>query len=342
MNFAAPIQEVWSDYTIEMWVKIPTASGQRDLFTMRPSAAGGTPAIILCSVLDGAPYFFTRQISGGQTAFAQASTRIDDNTWHHLAYTRQGGSLKVYIDGVLGAEANGGFTADIVFTFQGVSEIYEDGTYDELKVWDFARTDFTNQTETLIGDEPGLIAYYPFDDATGLVVQDASTGLNDGALINFISNNDQQWVVSGPFPEILPPSAITSAATDITGSSVTLNGDVTSIGSTAVLERGWVYAVTTINADPEIGGTGVTKVAEGGTSLGVFSQTISLLNPVSSYAFKAYATNAVGTTYGVIDSFTTLKEDQTISFNPFTGQTYGDGDINLGGHSDLSNAGNIY
>jgi alpha-tubulin suppressor-like RCC1 family protein len=102
------------------------------------------------------------------------------------------------------------------------------------------------------------------------------------------------------------PTVAAPTSTNIATNSATLGGNVTSDSNLAITERGVVYALTSVNASPAIGGTGVTKVTASGTT-GAFTVTASSLSALSSYSFKAYATNALGTTYtNPVASFSTL------------------------------------
>src|SRR5207237_5470128 len=64
----------------------------------------------------------------------------------------------------------------------------------------------------------------------------------------------------------------------------------------AVTARGIVSSVNSTNGTPTIGGTGVTKVTSG-SGLGIFTANVSGLTIGGTYAYRAYATNAVGTFY---------------------------------------------
>jgi hypothetical protein len=98
-------------------------------------------------------------------------------------------------------------------------------------------------------------------------------------------------------------TAVTNtAASSITASSVLLGGNVTTDGSPANTERGFIYSTT--DATPTIA-EGATKVAIG-SGAGSFSQTISGLSGAQLYYYNAYATNTLGTVYGTASSFTTL------------------------------------
>jgi hypothetical protein len=92
------------------------------------------------------------------------------------------------------------------------------------------------------------------------------------------------------------PAVDTPAASNITGAGATLGGTVEGDGGTAVTERGIVYSLNSTNADPTIGGSGVTKVVSG-SGTGLFSANVTGLTLGATYAYRAYATNAVGTFY---------------------------------------------
>ena len=94
-------------------------------------------------------------------------------------------------------------------------------------------------------------------------------------------------------------------AANITRTSASLGGDVTKDGGQPVTSRGVVFAVTSANGNPEIGGTGVTSVEGTGTT-GVFSLNVSGLQPATDYSFKAYAVNSLGTGYSAVGAFKTL------------------------------------
>lgn len=131
----------------------------------------------------------------------------------------------------------------------------------------------------------------------------------------------------------LLPTVTTPTQTAIIASSATLGGNVTNDGGSAITERGVVFSITTTNADPLIGGTGVTKVTSTGTT-GVFTVNANGLTPGTGYSFKAYATNSVGTAYTTpASTFTTLVAV------PLTGtKTVGTG----GDYASLTNAGGLF
>lgn len=89
--------------------------------------------------------------------------------------------------------------------------------------------------------------------------------------------------------------------------SAGFSGTVTSVGSCpAITNRGFVYAVTSDNATPTIGGTGVTDIPEGGTTATTFNNTPNNLLPSTQYSYRSYVLNGAAITYGAVVDFTTL------------------------------------
>lgn len=126
--------------------------------------------------------------------------------------------------------------------------------------------------------------------ATGRVQGSKSTGLLRQTSVFDLSIN--------------APTVASPTSADITASSATLGGDVTSGGGSAITERGVIYSLTSVSNDPQIGGLGVTKITTSGTT-GVFTVNVSGLAPAGSYSFKAYAINSAGVAFTSTATFTT-------------------------------------
>lgn len=107
------------------------------------------------------------------------------------------------------------------------------------------------------------------------------------------------------------PLVSSPTATSVTNNSATLGGDVTSDGGSAITERGTVWATAT--------GVAITdnKLAEGGTTTGVFSHSRTGLPSGVQIFYKAYATNAAGTTLSTEASFYTLSDEPTTHVTGF-------------------------
>ncbi len=102
-----------------------------------------------------------------------------------------------------------------------------------------------------------------------------------------------------------PPTVTAPTAANITGTSATLGGNVTSAGTNPVSACGMVFSPSVANGFPQIGGTGVTAVPSAGTT-GVFAVSAVNLSAGTTYTYAAYATSVAGTSYSGFGDFTTL------------------------------------
>jgi hypothetical protein len=109
------------------------------------------------------------------------------------------------------------------------------------------------------------------------------------------------------------PVLTTPTSASLTTTTATLGGNVTADGGISITARGVVYAVTATNATPQLGGTGVINVGGTGTT-GVFTVNATGLTASTAYSYAAYATNAAGTAYTSVGTFTTADPTPTLTF----------------------------
>ncbi len=95
------------------------------------------------------------------------------------------------------------------------------------------------------------------------------------------------------------PAVTTGASSAVTATTATVAGSITDQGCSPVTSYGIEYS----SASGFPNGTG-TQVASSNLSSGNFSVGLSGLAPNTRYYYKAYATNAGGTTYGSQQAFT--------------------------------------
>jgi hypothetical protein len=159
--------------TIEAWVKTTTA-------TNGVVANWGQP--------------FTNQRSGlivvgnhiyyvGENNDLSGSINISDGSWHHIAATFDGTTLKLYVDGVLDGSSTKSFNTTGTTLRIGQrslgdagSELFN-GTIEELRIWNVARTQaqlLANRFAEIPANSTGLVAYYKMNETTGLSLTDAS------------------------------------------------------------------------------------------------------------------------------------------------------------------------
>jgi hypothetical protein len=147
------------------------------------------------------------------------------------------------------------------------------------------------------------------------------------------SDNEQGFRVAS-MAELFSPTLTDPSAANMTARSSTLGGAVADDGGDVITERGVVYALTATNANPEIGGNGVIKVAATGT-IGAFTVEITGLLGITNYSFKAYAINAQGTSYTPVGTFDTLVSTPIETWrNQYFGST-----ANTGAGADSASAG---
>jgi uncharacterized protein (TIGR02145 family) len=110
------------------------------------------------------------------------------------------------------------------------------------------------------------------------------------------------------------PVITTTAVSNITATTATSGGNITSEGSSTVISRGvcWSTGTTPTIAD--------SKTADG-AGAGSFPSNITSLNGGTIYYVRAYATNEVGTGYGMAMSFTTLGQIPTATSQAATNIT---------------------
>ena len=102
------------------------------------------------------------------------------------------------------------------------------------------------------------------------------------------------------------PTVTTAAVTNITSTTATSGGNITSDGGSPITVRGVCWATT---QNPTAAGSHTTD----GTGTGSFTSNITGLSPNTLYYVRAYATNAIGTAYGNEVSFTTAAVIPTLT-----------------------------
>ena len=110
------------------------------------------------------------------------------------------------------------------------------------------------------------------------------------------------------------PGLSTTPVTDITATSATSGGTITSDGGAAISVRGICWSTT---ANPS---TSDSKTSDG-DGTGQFVSSMTGLTAGSTYHVRAYATNSIGTAYGDDVEFATTGSAPTATTNPATSIT---------------------
>lgn len=102
----------------------------------------------------------------------------------------------------------------------------------------------------------------------------------------------------------ISPSITTKDAESVTTNSAVLKGELKESGGEDVTAHGFVYSKS---ENPMLlAGTVLHCPFAAGVSLGTFETTLSGLESNTTYYFCAFATNSVGTSYGIVSNFTTV------------------------------------
>ncbi|MBR5983282.1 MAG: hypothetical protein IK025_06125 [Bacteroidales bacterium] len=134
------------------------------------------------------------------------------------------------------------------------------------------------------------------------------------------------------------PTVQTGSATNITLDGVTLSGNVTADGGSTVTDRGFMYGISSSN---------LTQSAQSESGTGSYTKNITGLDASTTYYYKAYATNAAGTSYGQVKQFTTSSPNtptvQTVSAENITSTgAILSGNVTADGGSTVTDRGFIY
>jgi len=142
------------------------------------------------------------------------------------------------------------------------------------------------------------------------------TGLTTGSTYTFEvkarngGNTETAYGATASGTPVASPVVTTQAASSVTTTTATGNGNITATNGVAPTVRGiihWPYN----NTDQIITDAIVTNVSENGSpyfTTGTFTRSLSGLSVNTRYNARAYATNSIGTGYGVRVDFWTLAD----------------------------------
>jgi hypothetical protein len=148
-------------------------------------------------------------------------------TWTHLAFVNDGTQSTVYINGVPNGTIPGGFgsptgqplTLGIAKNTSGPDTQPFAGGIDEVRIWNTqqsASAILNNMDSTLLGNEPGLVGQFSFNDGnagadnTGMTAAfDNTANMNDGVLTNLAMTGTTSNLVSHPLTGVPLPIRLT-------------------------------------------------------------------------------------------------------------------------------------
>ena len=169
---------VSGDFTIECWLNFNsyrTSGANSRVFCMKP---GGNTADNLQLIVDMGTPGIAGSVSIWTNAYtAQASTPIDDDSWHHIAVTRESGTVKIYIDGTLEGSGSNSTT----FDFSGHKIGTRDETADTASKFTGSIADFRTVVGTAVYTSNFTPPTAPLTDVTNTLalVRGTNAGIID-------------------------------------------------------------------------------------------------------------------------------------------------------------------
>lgn len=209
-----PALDGFADFTVEFWMQTPLGLNQGLVNKYRHASPSNADDAFSLRVFP--PGVVRVQLAAGATTSGpiDGGVIVADGHWHHVALTRSGTSVSVFVDGI----------PDLTFSFAGVLNAtttplafgalldaadsplrFLGGRIDEIRIWNVHRTSLEIQQGMLaglLGTESGLVGYWRLDEASGQIVGDSSGSGAIGSLgfDGSSSGDDPAWAVAFPTP----------------------------------------------------------------------------------------------------------------------------------------------
>ena len=235
-------------------------------------------------------------------------------SWTHIAVVYENRQPKLYINGVLvkvgltssktyvhpslGYDGYPDYTSTSGFG-TGMTGSHYKGLIDAIRISDTVRYDGDFTPSISLSKDAHTIGLFNFNEGSGNIANDESVNENNGVIYG------ATWSTDVP----AKPHVVTSGATNITGVSSTLNGEVNPNGlsTTVKFDYGTTisYGKSIVVSQNSI--TGITNIN--------VNANITGLIPNTTYHYRVEATNNIGTTYGVDSTFITNEQNYSLSFD---------------------------
>ncbi|MFF4223390.1 LamG-like jellyroll fold domain-containing protein [Streptomyces abikoensis] len=210
------------DFTVEFWAR-RTAHGRQEFLLGHGDEAGSPRNSLHIGFREDNRFTFALYAEDLNT-----DVRTEDTAWHHYACVYEHAALRqtVYRDG----EPAGSRTMDGGYTGTGallLGRALAQGAraeLDEVRIWERARTADElkrDKSVRLIGNDPGLVAYYRFDEGSGTRLHDQTDHARHGELVG-----GPKWVTSeapiGDHPGVRRDSFAVAGRSVVSGLSAVL------------------------------------------------------------------------------------------------------------------------
>lgn len=212
---------------------------------------------------DNYDYNFWIHVAGSGYVNVNAQASVELNEWQHVAGVWDGSTASIYINGELKASREivgvlNTVNNQFVIGTNAINEDF-DGDIDEVRIWETVRSAeelCASKFVELSGTEPGLVAYYSFDngmagsDNTGLTTLEDKTGNGyNGVLTNFALNGSSSNWLGGSI--VTSPAAIPSW--DLTQGTGIIIPNPFNESDTRIAGKDNILYIAKIGSNPSIG-----------------------------------------------------------------------------------------
>ena len=251
--------------TIEAWIKTTSSAGQ--FAVTKYSNSLFSESGFEFGTNQGKAVIYGRAGVGQYLSSGLSTTFVNDGRWHHIVGQVEQNVWRIFVDGVLENSTAYSYSggdlrtpeAMTIGTYTYLNNFYFQGEIDEVRVWRTARSAAdiqANMCRKYATAPTDLVAYYNFDQSSGLAAADKGSQPTTGSLVSF---SGTPWHLSGA--PLGDASTSLYASTWAAGSKVAL---ATSTTDSAVVSglptqtRG--VQLYTVNSAPTIAaGTGAAS-----------------------------------------------------------------------------------
>ncbi len=174
--------DLTTNYTIEAWIFPESFSWLAGIVSKyHTNAANG----YMLRLTFQAPYTglgFDERVTG--------TGILSSNQWYHVAAVNSNGNRKLYVNGVeyslSGSALNVSANNNPLRIGSDYGSRYFDGRIDEVRIWNIARGQddiIETMDSVLTGSEAGLVAYYSFNEGSGIILNDQTGNGHNGTLV---------------------------------------------------------------------------------------------------------------------------------------------------------------
>tara|TARA_B100000686_G_scaffold299492_1_gene333300 strand:- start:411 stop:4259 length:3849 start_codon:yes stop_codon:yes gene_type:complete len=189
-------------FTSTAWVKVTGGSGtNRNILTNAQMSGDG----YVLQVTNENQFSGIIDLQSGWST-VWGNTDVGLNTWYHFAFSYDGSSLRLYVNGELDGE-NSNVSGEIIdpvgnssffIGAQGTGALFFPGIIGEITIWNITLTQEEIQSymsTSLSSSETGLVGYWKFNEGTGTTLTDQTSNGNDGTINGAIWSTDSPSII---------------------------------------------------------------------------------------------------------------------------------------------------